>query len=129
MPLLQVGSERPLQRLRVDATGQRPSVARFAGGKEHWVYFDPYSGERFSTLRGQAFFDFVEDPSPPCRWRPRQMVTGGCAIALLFFTLSGLYLRWPRRWWHWRSWLAIEWKRSGRGFLWSLHSVLAPGCC
>src|SRR2546427_6990576 len=45
----------------IDATGQRPSVARFAGGKEHWVYFDPYSGERFSALRGQAFFDFVED--------------------------------------------------------------------
>ncbi|WP_163590494.1 PepSY domain-containing protein, partial [Klebsiella variicola] len=37
VPLLQAGSERPLQRLRVDATGQRPSVARFAGGKEHWV--------------------------------------------------------------------------------------------
>ncbi|MCR2446398.1 PepSY domain-containing protein, partial [Salmonella enterica] len=35
-----------------------------------------------------------------------------------------LYLRWPRRWWHWRSWLAVEWKRSGRGFLWSLHSVV-----
>lgn len=125
VPLLQVGSERPLQRLRVDATGQRPSVARFAGGKEHWVYFDPYSGERFSTLRGQAFFDFVEDLHRHLAAGDRgKWVTGGCAIALLFFTLSGLYLRWPRRWWHWRSWLAIEWKRSGRGFLWSLHSVL-----
>ena len=56
VPLLQAGSERPLQRLRVDATGQRPSVARFAGGKEHWVYFDPYSGERFSALQPAQMF-------------------------------------------------------------------------
>lgn len=125
MPLLQAGSERPLQRLRIDATGQRPSVARFAGGKEHWVYFDPYSGERFSALRGQAFFDFIEDLHRHLAAGERgKWITGSCAIALLFFTLSGLYLRWPRRWWHWRSWLAVEWKRSGRGFLWSLHSVV-----
>lgn len=125
VPLLQAGSERPLQRLRVDATGQRPSVARFAGGKEHWVYFDPYSGERFSALRGQAFFDFAEDLHRHLAAGERgKWITGSCAIALLFFTLSGLYLRWPRRWWHWRSWLAVEWKRSGRGFLWSLHSVV-----
>lgn len=125
VPLLQAGSERPLQRLRIDATGQRPSVARFVGGKEHWVYFDPYSGERFSALRGQAFFDFVEDLHRHLAAGERgKWITGSCAIALLFFTLSGLYLRWPRRWWHWRSWLAVEWKRSGRGFLWSLHSVV-----
>ncbi|WP_423173224.1 MULTISPECIES: PepSY domain-containing protein [unclassified Stenotrophomonas maltophilia group] len=125
VPLLQAGSERPLQRLRIDATGQRPSVARFAGGKDHWVYFDPYSGERFSALRGQAFFDFVEDLHRHLAAGERgKWITGSCAIALLFFTLSGLYLRWPRRWWHWRSWLAVEWKRSGRGFLWSLHSVV-----
>ncbi|MDT3502521.1 sulfite reductase flavoprotein subunit alpha [Stenotrophomonas maltophilia] len=124
VPMLQAGSERPLQRLRVDASGQRPSVARFAGGKAHWVYFDPYSGERFSALRGQAFFDFVEDLHRHLAAGERgKWITGSCAIALLFFTLSGLYLRWPRRWWHWRSWLAVEWKRSGRGFLWSLHSV------
>ncbi|MBN5130046.1 PepSY domain-containing protein [Stenotrophomonas maltophilia] len=125
VPLLQADSNRPLQRLRVDATGLRPSVARFAGGKEHWVYFDPYSGERFSALRGQAFFDFVEDLHRHLAAGERgKWITGSCAIALLFFTLSGLYLRWPRRWWHWRSWLAVEWKRSGRGFLWSLHSVV-----
>lgn len=125
VPLLQAGSERPLQRLRVDASGQRPSVARFAGGKDHWVYFDPYSGERFSALRGQAFFDFVEDLHRHMVAGERgSWITGSCAIALLFFTLSGLYLRWPRRWWHWRSWLAVEWARKGRGFLWSLHSVI-----
>ena len=85
---------------------------------EHWVYFDPYSGERFSALRGQAFFDVVEDLHRHLAAGERgKWITGSCAIALLFFTLSGLYLRWPRRWWHWRSWLAVEWTRSGRGFL------------
>ncbi|AWH22935.1 MULTISPECIES: sulfite reductase flavoprotein subunit alpha [Stenotrophomonas] len=125
VPMLQAGSDRPLQRLRVDATGQRPSVARFEGGKEHWVYFDPYSGERFSTLRGQAFFDFVEDLHRHLAAGERgKLLTGSCAIILLFFVLSGLYLRWPRQWWRPRTWLAVEWKRSGRSFLWSLHSVV-----
>jgi len=44
LPRLQEGTDRPLQRLRVDATGQRLSVARFEGGKQHWRYFNPYTG-------------------------------------------------------------------------------------
>ncbi|WMJ70689.1 sulfite reductase flavoprotein subunit alpha [Stenotrophomonas sp. 24(2023)] len=125
VPRLAHEDGRALQRLRVDATGQRLSTARFTGGKEHWITFDPYTGERFSALRGQAFFDFVEDLHRHLAVGERgKLVVGSCAIALLFFALSGLYLRWPRRWWHWRSWLVVEWQRSGRSFLWSLHSVV-----
>ncbi|KAF1015044.1 MAG: Sulfite reductase [NADPH] flavoprotein alpha-component [Stenotrophomonas maltophilia] len=125
LPRLSHEDGRPLQRLRVDATGQRLSMARFEGGKAHWITFDPYTGEHFSALRGQAFFDFVEDLHRHLAAGERgKLVVGSCAIALLFFALSGLYLRWPRRWWHWRSWLVVEWQRRGRSFLWSLHSVV-----
>lgn len=114
-----------LQRLRVDATGQRPSVARFEGGRDNWLYFDPYTGQRFDTLRGQGFFDFMEDLHRRLAAGERgQLITGICAIILLFFVLSGLYLRWPRQWGNWRTWLSVEWKHSGRSFLWSLHSVV-----
>lgn len=119
------GSHTALQRLRVDATGQRPSVARFDGGRDNWVYFDPYSGERFSALRGQGFFDFTEDLHRRLVAGDRgRLVTGSCTIILLVFVLSGIYLRWPRQWWSWRSWLSVEWRHSGRSFLWSLHSVI-----
>ncbi|WP_349985492.1 PepSY domain-containing protein [Stenotrophomonas sp. WHRI 8082] len=122
---LGASSDTPLQRLRVDATGQRPSVARFEGGRDNWVYFDPYTGESFSALRGQAFFDFMEDLHRRLVAGERgQLVTGICTIFLLVFVLSGIYLRWPRQWWNWRSWFAVEWKHRGRSFLWSLHSVI-----
>ena len=114
----------PFTRLRVDATGMRPSTARFAGGQES-VYFDPYSGEQFTALRGQGFFDLAEDLHRRLAYGDRgRAITGACAIILVFFCLSGLYLRWPRQWWHWRTWLAVEWRRTGRSFLWSLHSVV-----
>jgi sulfite reductase (NADPH) flavoprotein alpha-component len=125
VPMLQQGQARAMQRLRVDATGKRLSVARFAGGQEHWRYFDPYTGAPLDDLRGLGFFAFVEDLHRHLVSGERgSLVTGSCAIALVFFCLSGLYLRWPRRWWHWRTWLAVEWARTGRSFLWSLHSVV-----
>lgn len=125
LPALQKDQDRPLQRLQLDATGQRLSVARFEGGQKHWRYFDPYTGQQFAELRGTGFFAFVEDLHRRLVSGDRgRLVTGSCAIILVFFCLSGLYLRWPRRWWHWRTWLAVEWTRSGRSFLWSLHSVV-----
>ncbi len=122
---LSEGQSRRLQRLRVDATGQRASVARFEGGKDNWVYFNPYTGERFDGLRGQGFFDFTEDLHRHLVAGERgKLITGICALILVFFVLSGLYLRWPRQWRSPRTWLAVEWMRSGRSFLWSLHSVI-----
>ena len=125
MAALSRDAQTPLQRLRVDGTGMRPSVARFEGGRDTWIYFDPYTGRRFETLRGQGFFDFTEDLHRRLlAGQTGQWVTGSCALVLVFFALSGLYLRWPRRAWHWRSWLAVEWQHRGRSFLWSLHSVI-----
>lgn len=125
VPRLQAGTERALPRLRVDASGVRPSVARFEGGQAHWRYFDPYTGVQIQALRGLAFFEFNEDLHRRLVAGDRgRAITGACVITLVFFCLSGLYLRWPRQWWHWRTWLAVEWGRSGRSFLWSLHSVV-----
>lgn len=125
LPRLQQDMPQPLQRLRVDATGKRLSVARFEGGQDNWRYFDPYTGTVLDDLKGLGFFAFVEDLHRHLVSGERgSTIVGSCAIALVFFCLSGLYLRWPRRWWHWRTWLAVEWSRSGRSFLWSLHSVV-----
>ncbi len=125
LPRVSGNSSTPLQRLRVDATGKRTSVARFEGGRDHWVYFDPYTGQTLGTLRGQAFFDLVEDIHRHlAAGRTGQLVTGTCAIFLVFFALSGFFLRWPRRWWHWRTWLVVDWNLRGRSFLWSLHSIV-----
>ncbi|HBK47099.1 MAG TPA: iron-uptake factor, partial [Xanthomonadaceae bacterium] len=118
------GQDRKLQRLRIDATGVWPSSMRFEGG-QHTRYFDPHTGQVLGELRGMHFFEFVEDLHRRLvAGDTGKAVTGACAIALVFFCLSGLYLRWPRQWTRWRSWLSVEWRRSGRSFLWSLHSVV-----
>jgi sulfite reductase (NADPH) flavoprotein alpha-component len=51
------------------------------------------------------------------------MVSGTLAFCLMGLALSGLYLRWPRRVWDWRTWLTFDTRMKGRSFLWGLHSV------
>ncbi|MFA3514111.1 PepSY domain-containing protein [Acinetobacter baumannii] len=52
-----------------------------------------------------------------------QQITGACALMLIYFVLSGLYLRWPKK--HSaRQWLALKPKLKGRNFIWDLHAVV-----
>jgi sulfite reductase (NADPH) flavoprotein alpha-component len=89
------------------------------------VYLDPYTGAALPPLEGAEFFEWVESLH---RWlllprEPGRVVVGGLAIGLLFLSLSGLYLRWPRRPLDWRAWLTFDPALKGRSFLWGLHSV------
>ncbi|VVN19059.1 hypothetical protein PS645_04203 [Pseudomonas fluorescens] len=92
-------------------------------------YFDPYSGEFMGTATGQDFFGLmlrlhrflaIGDTG--------RQITGACTLILIFFCLSGLYLRWPRQWKNWRAWLTLDWKKKGRSFNWDLHSVAGTWC-
>ena len=55
-------------------------------------------------------------------------ITGACSLILVFFCLSGLYLRWPRQVASWRAWLTLDWRKKGRSFNWDLHSVFGTWC-
>jgi sulfite reductase (NADPH) flavoprotein alpha-component len=87
-------------------------------------YLDPYSGQLLDKPRGEEFFRFVTQLH-------RNLVTGdtgkaivgASTIALVILCLSGLYLRWPRSARNWCTWLTLDFKRTGRGFLWDLHAV------
>lgn len=94
------------------------------------IYLDPYTGEKLGSLRGQGFFSTVLElhrfllvPRADGVNIGRQ-ITGFSAIALVYFALSGLYLRWPRRALNWRSWFRIDFSLKGRSFYWALHSVV-----
>jgi sulfite reductase (NADPH) flavoprotein alpha-component len=116
-------------RLLVDPTGTRPSLLRLAAERRSEIYFDPYSGQVLPTPTGVGFLHVVEDLHRRLAAGDRgKAVTGVCVLILLFFCLSGLYLRWPRQWWSWRAWWVVEWRRQGRSFLWSLHSVVGTWC-
>ncbi|MBN8753966.1 MULTISPECIES: sulfite reductase flavoprotein subunit alpha [Variovorax] len=93
------------------------------------VYLDPYTGTAMPPLAGAGFFEWVEALH---RWlllprEPGRVVAGVLAMGLLLLSLSGLYLRWPRRPLDWRAWLTFDPALKGRSFLWGLHSVMGTG--
>lgn len=91
-------------------------------------YVDPYDGADRGTVAGEATFETIRDlhrwllmPGGGRGWG--RTVTGLCAVALLVFLGTGLYLRWPRL--HtWRVWLRPALARPGRARWWSLHAVV-----
>lgn len=95
------------------------------------VYINPYSGELLGKLTGEQFFRTVRSlhrwlliPSEEGGINIGRQITGFSAFALVFFALSGLYLRWPRRALNWRNWFRIDFSLKGRNFYWALHSVI-----
>lgn len=94
-----------------------------------WYYVNPYSGVLLGKAQGEEFFLFVMKLH---RWLTLdeigKQIVGASTCALIFFCISGLYLRWPRKITDWRTWFCFSFKRSGRSFLWDLHSVVGTWC-
>ncbi|EQB32180.1 PepSY domain-containing protein [Sphingobium ummariense] len=90
---------------------------------------DRATGEWLGEPRGASFFATVEDLH---RWLALpgggsgigRQITGFAALALIFFSLSGLYLRWPRRAGDWREWLVLDLRKSGRNMWRALHAIV-----
>lgn len=105
------------------APGAPPGPGGRPRGETRWL--DPYTGELLGQPRGEAFFRTTMQLH---RWlaagEPGKQIVGASTVALVFFCLSGLYLRWPRRWKSPRAWLLFDPALTGRRFLWHLHSVV-----
>ncbi|MEA1647615.1 sulfite reductase flavoprotein subunit alpha [Nitrospirillum sp. BR 11164] len=134
--LARVREQRPDTRVEgVFLSARKDEAARvlFAGGvggnRGERAYVDPYDGTVLGRATGEEFFAFVRRLH---RWLALpgngdglgRQITGAAVMALLFFCVSGLYLRWPRRPLDWRAWLALDTAARGRAFLWSLHAVI-----
>ncbi|MGF6332703.1 sulfite reductase (NADPH) flavoprotein alpha-component [Pseudomonas sp. BS3782 TE3695] len=92
-------------------------------------YFNPYTGEFMGDVTGQDFFGLMLQLHRVLAMGDiGRQITGACTLILVFFCLSGLYLRWPRQWKSWRAWLTLDWKKKGRSFNWDLHSVAGTWC-
>jgi sulfite reductase (NADPH) flavoprotein alpha-component len=92
-------------------------------------YFNPYTAEFLGEARGQDFFGLMLQLHRFLAMGDSgRQITGACTLILVFFCLSGLYLRWPRQWKSWRAWLTLDWKKKGRSFNWDLHSVAGTWC-
>lgn len=92
-------------------------------------YFDPYTGQFTGEAVGQGFFGFMLQLHRFLAMGDSgRQITGACTLILIFFCLSGLYLRWPRQVASWRAWLTLDWAKKGRAFNWDLHAVFGTWC-
>ena len=92
-------------------------------------YVDPYTGAYKGDASGQGFFDLMLQLHRFLAiGQTGRQITGACTLMLIFFCLSGLYLRWPRQALNWRTWLTLDWAKKGRSFNWDLHSVAGTWC-
>src|SRR5690606_17500406 len=102
------------------ASAPPPGERRGARG-----YLDPYTGGLLAEPRYQGFFRTTMQLH---RWLVAddvgKQVVGASTVILVFFCLSGLYLRWPRRWGSLRTWFGLDWRQKGRNVLGHLHSVV-----
>lgn len=92
-------------------------------------YFDPYTGQFMGDATGQDFFGLMLQLHRFLAMGDTgRQITGACTLMLIFFCLSGLYLRWPRQVASWRAWLTLDWAKKGRSFNWDLHAVAGTWC-
>ena len=117
----------PGRAARVGFAPRADAQASGPGGRKRGEsrYVDPHTGALLAQPRYEEFFRTTMQLH---RWlvmdEVGKQVVGFSTVALVFFCLSGLYLRWPRRWASPRAWLALDWKQKGRNFLWHLHSIV-----
>ncbi|WP_111892437.1 PepSY domain-containing protein [Acinetobacter sp. MB5] len=85
---------------------------------------NPYTAQVLPEVKGKAFFDFIEQfHRTLTAGEFGKQLTGASTLILIFFVLSGLYLRFPKK--HsLKQWLAIKPQLKGRNFLWDLHAVV-----
>jgi sulfite reductase (NADPH) flavoprotein alpha-component len=93
-------------------------------------YFNPYNAQFLGDVTGQDFFGLMlrlhrvltlDDVG--------RQITGACTLILVFFCLSGLYLRWPRQWKNWRAWLTLDWAKRAAAFIGTCTPSRVPGAC
>ncbi len=122
-----------VQDVTIERDPTRAAAVHFAPEKGQRLgdrsYIDPRTGVLLGKATGAGVFRTIEDLH---RWLALpgagngigRQITGFSAIALIFFALSGLYLRWPRHPLDWRAWFVLDLRKTGRNLYRALHAVI-----
>lgn len=131
---LQASTGNTVSALWLDTVGDKAARVSFTPPpgqrRGELKYFDPYTGLIMKTeLFGEYFFQLdLQMHRYLVLGEFGKQLTGACTLILVFFCLSGLYMRWPRQLLSWRVWLTMDWAKKGRAFKWDLHSIFGTWC-
>ena len=100
------------------------NIVKEGARKGYTMMINPYTAEVLPEVKGKDFFQFIQQLHRNLTvGEVGKQITGACTLMLIFFVLSGLYLRWPKK--HsFKQWFVIKPKLKGRNFLWDLHAVV-----
>lgn len=100
------------------------NIAKEGHRRGYNMLVNPYNADVLPEIKGEGFFEFVEDLHRRLTaGEIGKQITGACVLMLIYFVLSGIYLRWPKK--HsFRQWLFVKPKLKGRNFIWDLHAVV-----
>lgn len=100
------------------------NIVKEGARRGYTMMINPYTAEVLPEVRGKEFFQFIQQLHRNLTvGEVGKQITGACTLMLIFFVLSGLYLRWPKK--HsFKQWFAVKPKLKGRNFLWDLHAVV-----
>lgn len=100
------------------------NIVKEGARKGYTMMVNPYTAEILPEIKGKEFFQFIQQLHRNLTvGEVGKQITGASTLMLIFFVLSGLYLRWPKK--HSvKQWFAIKPKLKGRNFLWDLHAVV-----
>ena len=100
------------------------NIVKEGARKGYNMMINPYTAEVLPEIKGREFFKFIEQLHRNLTIGPvGKQITGACTLMLIFFVLSGLYLRWPKK--HsFKQWFMLKPQLKGRNFLWDLHAVV-----
>ncbi|NAR87981.1 hypothetical protein GPS45_00125 [Acinetobacter haemolyticus] len=88
------------------------------------IMVNPYTAEILPEVKGREFFQFIQRLHRNLTaGEYGAQITGASTLMLIFFVLSGLYLRFPKKH-RLKQWLFIKPKLKGRNFIWDLHAVV-----
>jgi sulfite reductase (NADPH) flavoprotein alpha-component len=85
---------------------------------------NPYTAEVLPEIKGRDTLQFIQRLHRNLTAGEfGAQITGASTLMLIFFVLSGIYLRFPKK--HTiKQWLFIKPKLKGRNFIWDLHAVV-----
>lgn len=106
------------------ATSSTINIVKEGERRGYNMMVNPYTAEVLPEIKGREFFQFIQRLHRYLTMGDfGKQLTGASTLMLIFFVLSGIYLRWPKK--HSiRQWVFVKPKLKGRNFIWDLHAVV-----